>query len=199
MSKAKEFARKNSSQFFKPGTQPQVAKTELVMALQLLERRLQEVESELKFTRSASRKADWRSIALLRLMSDKLTLPESEITNKIEEVQIEAYNADSAQDDLNKNLVDTTELADTEMTAIIQLKTYLNGQQVANGSILRSKIVIGQHTIVKELDEALLGMKVGESKKFPLVMQGQTDEAEVTLYALKVFAEPVQEESTSVN
>lgn len=174
--------------FFKPGTQPQVAKADLVMAIQGLAKDLQEVDSASSAARQTARKADWRSIALMRIISERFGLSEDDIVKKIEEVQIDAFNADSDNDDLNRKLIPLgpEETANEGMIAIIQVKTFFEGKLVANGGALRSKIRIGLSELVKEVDEALIGMKSGETKRFPLSLQGATDEAEVTLYGLRI-------------
>ena len=188
MSKAKEFSKKSGSKFFKPGSQPQLAKTEIVMALQELNKKVDTIDNDLQFVRQASRKADWRSIALLRLISAKLNIAEPEIIEKIEEVQVDAFNIDSLTEDNTKGFLNAdSEVASEGLIAVIKLDALKGGNKLPGGGVLRSKIIIGQHTLVKEVDAAIVGMKVGETKRFPLDLQGATDEAEITLFQLRKF------------
>lgn len=142
---------------------------------------------------------DWRSRALVSVLNEKkITLPD-EISHRAEQFQIIDFELASDEEDKGKNLVAVASPAETGMYAIVRVSFFNKGIDLPLERIVRSKILIGSGSLFKEVDEALVGMKIGESKKFPLSLQGQTDQAEVTLIGLRKPSDTVNDVSEQGN
>jgi hypothetical protein len=146
--------------------------------------------------------ADWRSLAIMKLLDEEahkiqpaqLNITEARVIAKAEQLQVETFEADSAEDDIARKLepVSSEASAAKGMFAVATMKLYNKGQELEEQRVVRTKIEIGMAELFPELDEVVVGMKVGESKRFPFSLQGKTDEAEVTLLGLRKKPEPVE-------
>ncbi|NBP02991.1 MAG: hypothetical protein EBU90_23340 [Proteobacteria bacterium] len=148
--------------------------------------------SEMRNLRSKADAAHYLSRALNNLMPSKI--PQDQVLGEIERLQVEDFNEASKEDDTARNLVDASdETAQNGLHAIIQMNTFKDGKEIVDERMVRSKIEIGKVELLQEIDELLVGMKVGERKRFPLNIQGKTDEAEVVLIGLRKKQEVAQE------
>ena len=144
--------------------------------------------------------ATWRSMAIQKLLGP-LGISEEQIVERANELLVKDFEAASDNADAELGLVKADdEDAKLGYGAIASLKTFLKGEEVVAFRSARTRFEIGGADTFKEVSEAVLGMKVGETKRFALVIQDKVDECELTLVGLRktVIKEEVngsQEES----
>lgn len=144
-----------------------------------------ELEQRIGQIGALARMADWRSLAILRLLQQQGVTTE-QIEAMQEQLQVEDFEKRSDEDDATRKLTNAdSEAAANGHTAILSFKVYKNGVELKEERMVRSKINIGQGEFLPEIDAQVLGMKVGETKTFPLNIQEKTDQAEVTLIGLR--------------
>lgn len=184
MSKALEFNKKNA----KLAAAQQQNNAEninmLRQALSGLYQKLFELQNKLEDLTGSAKAADWRSLAIMKLLS-KAGISEDEVTAKAEELQVNAFDKESSLDDEAKGLEVHDGVAETGNTAIAQIKVYKDGVEISESQVVRSKFELGKNELLPEIDEAVLGMKVGDRKRFPLSLAGKTDEGEILLVSLR--------------
>ena len=132
--------------------------------------------------------ADFRSLALQRVIENELGVESKTVTEYYQQIVIDSFNARSEHDDHMRGLQHVLEReAQPEDHAIINLKLFDRTKELKEQEQVRSKIHLGQSDLFPEVDQAVLGMKVGEQKRFPLSIGGKTDEALVSLLGLREY------------
>ena len=149
-----------------------------------------------------ARVADWRSLAIMKLMDEQSVeallkgftgITEKMVIEKAEQLQIEDFEKDSSEQDRVKNLVSCDdELAANGHYAIGTMKVFKEGKELEEQRIIRTKFEIGLAERFPEVDEAVRGLKVGESRRFKLSLQNKPDEAEFFLTGLRKRGEDGQ-------
>jgi len=158
----------------------------LAMKLYEMEQKVQRMSKRLERAEATARYADYRSSALSTLLQASGTYSEESILNEIESLQIKDFETNSSLDDQQNNLEDAGNgPAENGQQAILTLKLLKDGKELITERVVRSKIELGKNEMLPGIDEALVGMNVGESKRVPLDLQGKTDEAEITLLGLR--------------
>lgn len=164
------------------------AMTQLVSALAL---RMFSVEKQAREMSIRAKKADWRSAALLNVLEAKGLLNEKEIENAIADVQqkeldqeIEIAVAQLGLEDAPKEVK-----AEKGYHAIVAVEFIKDGQ-ILEGETMKAMVELGKYEVFPELDDAVLGMAIGETKDFGLQIMDQTDSARVELVGLKRQREP---------
>jgi hypothetical protein len=131
----------------------------------------------------------WRTLALMDVLAeeDKDSDFFKKIAERAETIQIKDFDDLSRIEDLEKKLleVDADTVAENGMFAIFAVKCFKDKKEIETERIVRGKTELGRNEVWPELDENILGLKVGETKTFPLNLVGQTDEASVTLLGLR--------------
>lgn len=138
-----------------------------------------------------ARIADWRSLAMMKLLDEQAAgkvsgITEKMIVEKAEQLQIEDFEKESVEQDRIKNLVVCDdEVASNGYYAVGTMKVFKDGLELEEQRIVRTKFEIGLAEHFPEVDEAVRGLKVGESRRFKLSLQNKTDEAEFFLTGLR--------------
>lgn len=151
-----------------------------------LAKRVFDMEKRMRLVFPMARGADYRSLAMMRIFESKFGVTREEVARVSNEVMVEDFDEQDSKDDLLKNLEPVLDAkAEAGLHAVINLKIFKNGVELMEEEVPRSKIELGKNELFPELDAAILGMSPGESKTFPLSIAGQSDNATVTLIALK--------------
>lgn len=193
MSKADEFRKRNRK--LDALNSQQNAETNLKIFQMLLDvlGKMKKLEDQMKDLFPKARIAEWRSLAIMRLCHEKNLLTEQEVVEKGNQLMIEDFQQHSDADDKARSLITVQGPAEDGMYAILNLKVYKDGQELQDQEIPRSKIEIGKVEQFPELDAAVRGMNVGETKRFPLKLMQQTDEGQVVLLGLRQAPKPAKE------
>ncbi len=167
----------------------------LAMKLYSLEQSVQRLQSRLDKAEASARYADYRSSALSTLLQASNTYSEEAILAEIEKLQIADFEINSSLDDQKNNLKDAGNgPAENGQQAILILKLLKDGKELISERVVRSKIELGKNELLPGVDEAVVGMSVGETKQVAMDLQGKTDQAEITLLGLrKVKPAPAEE------
>jgi FKBP-type peptidyl-prolyl cis-trans isomerase (trigger factor) len=128
---------------------------------------------------------DFRTRAVVEILKEKLGITDEQIKNKIFDLQVEQFTTESAADDVERNLEEADGAVENGMFAISTIKVFKDGVEVEQQRVVRSKVEVGKAEFLPEIDSALVGMKVGETKTIDLNLQGQTDKAEITVLGLR--------------
>jgi FKBP-type peptidyl-prolyl cis-trans isomerase (trigger factor) len=184
MSKAVEFNKRNAKLAVAQQQSNAESLNMLRQTLSGMYQKIFELQNKLESLTGSAKAADWRSLAIMKLLN-KAGISEDEVTAKAEELQVNAFNKESELDDEAKNLENHDGTAENGMTAIAQIKVFKDGAELTESQVVRSKFELGRAELLPEIDEAVLGMTPGTKKKFPLSLSGKTDEAEVSLIALR--------------
>lgn len=157
--------------------------TQLVSALAL---RMFSVERKVQEMSIRAKKADWRSAAILNILQEKSLMSEKEIEVAIANVQQKELNQEIeiAVQRLGLEDVPKEVVAEKGHHAIVTVE-FLKEGKVLEGETIKAMIELGKYEVFPELDDAVLGMTVGETKDFGLEIMDQTDSARVTLAGLK--------------
>lgn len=142
---------------------------------------------QLNTAMNQARAADYRSLALEQLG----TIDKSKIISKVLEIQGNEFDEASKKDDKARKLLNIDDQpASKGMIAITSIKMFKDNREVPELRIVRTKNEIGKEEIFPGLDEAIEGLKVGESRRFDVKIElmGIT-QAEVHLIGLR--KEPV--------
>ena len=83
--------------------------------------------------------------------------------------------------------------AESGMTAIVSIALYQNGKELVDDRIVKARIEIGKGELLAEIDQAILGLVVGESKRVTVKLGERTTDAEVKLLGLRAKAVANQE------
>lgn len=203
-SKAKEFRNRKLNALGEQQKQQGLQVQQMLMSLSMKLFKMDQQLQSLSQAATIAKVADWRSLALQKLLADK-GITEDMVVAKVMELQEAHFEEQSAADDKERNLVAPAPetAAEKGMYAITTIKLYKDGKELDTQRVVRSKVAIGKKELVEELDNSLLGMKAGETKRFALNLGDKTDEAEVTLLGLRVEgpkpAETPAEGSTPAN
>lgn len=184
MSKAVEFNKRNSKLAAAQQQSNADSINMLRQALSGIYQKMFELQNKLEGLTGSAKAADWRSLAIMKLLS-KAGISEDEITAKAEELQVSAFEKESDLDDEAKGLEPHDGTAENGLTAIAQIKLFKDGVELPESQVVRSKFELGKSELLPEIDEAVIGMKPGEKKKIPLALSGKTDEAEISLISLR--------------
>ncbi len=170
---------------------------QLVMGLSL---KTFELETKLRHAENVARLCEYRTRAIVGLMEGGQPVGEKSVIRRIMQFQEEEFEKGSALDDQQRNLeVVTSETAQSGMIAITTIRLFKDGAELEDERVVRSKIELGRNELFKGLDEAIIGLQIGESKSFPLNIQDKTDSAEVTLLGLRRAQTPEPElEATQI-
>jgi hypothetical protein len=159
-----------------------------------LSKRVYEMDRRLRDVGRDANAAQWRSQSLVEVLSEatptviidgKPQAMKTALANKAEDLQIADFNASAAEFDKANKLVVVDGAAEAGHFATVSIDYFKDGAKLEEQRTVRSKIHLGQHELFPELDDHIKGMKVGETKKFPLSLMGLTDEAELHLFDLK--------------
>lgn len=167
---------------------------ELDVALHSTKARLEKAEAMARY-------ADYRSTALSNLLQAAGNFSEEVLLNEIELLQVKDFDYNSKVDDERSGLEDAGQgPAANGMHAIFVMKIFKGGKELLSERVVRAKSELGNEKDAKNMlpgvHDALVGMNVGESKRMPMDLQGQTDEAEITLLGLR---KPVPQAETPEN
>lgn len=148
--------------------------------------RLFALEKKLKAMESALRITDYRSQALQKIAQNN-GVTETQVTDMILDLQTRDFDRASAEDDKKRNLTVIDEnAAETGNVAITNIRIFKGEEELRDEQILRSKVTIGKNEVLgKAMDDALVGMRVGDSKRFAVALGNVADAAEVTLLGLR--------------
>lgn len=194
MSKIQEY-RKRSAKLATEQESANVNKLDQLTKLVInVHNRLKQTEDELYTFKQTAKMADWRSLAIMKLL-DKAGITEDDVIKKAEDIQADSFDVESNKDDIANGLIPTNGPATLGMHAIVSLSASKGGLQVDELNVFRSKCTLGQENLLKEVDDAVIGMSIGETKEFPLDVQGKTDTGRVTLLGLRV-SKPTEETET---
>jgi hypothetical protein len=187
MSKALEFkkrAEKNTQVQAQADTNDMTA---LKQSIGKMFQMIAEYEQRLEQVTATAKVADWRSLGLLKVLSEGMggDVFEKRIMAKAEEMQVEAFNKESELDDAARKLEAFDGPAENGLYAISRVRLFKLGEEIHNSQVLRTKYELGKNELLPQIDEATLGMVPGETKRFPLALAGQTDEAELYLIGLR--------------
>jgi len=168
----------------------------LKQALMSIYQKMYQMDAAIQQNQRVGNALDFRTRALSQLL-ERAGVTEKQIREKVEELQVEQFERDSAEDDKNRNLVAAEGPAQNGLFATTTIRLFKDGVEVENEKIVRSKIELGKSELLPEVDQAIAGMSVGDTKTFALDLQGRTDTAELTLLSLKKVAEPESKEEKS--
>lgn len=157
--------------------------------------KLFELENQLKATHSNMRVLDYKITAYSAFL-DRMGVSKAELNAEIVRLQEADFEVDSQADDEARGLTRADESAPAALgqVAILTIRFFKAGLELTNERIVRSKIDLGKNEIFGgKLDEQVLGLLVGQTKRFPISVGEGIDEAEVTLLGLR-DAPQVQEQ-----
>lgn len=184
MSKALDFNKRNNKLAAAQQQNNADSINTLRQALSGLYQKLFELQGKLENLTGSAKAADWRSLAIMKLLS-RAGISEDDVTAKAEELQVTAFEKESALDDEAKGLEAHDGVAENGVTAIAQIKLYKDNTEIVESQVVRSKFELGKNELLPEIDQAVIGMKPGERKRFPLSLAGKTDEGEIILISLR--------------
>jgi hypothetical protein len=129
--------------------------------------------------------ADWRSVAMLKLLNEAGTVKEDDVVNTVRDIKVKQFDEASLKDDADRGLVNADgEQAQTGMIITTSIKIFKDGQETSN-NIPRSKVELGKNELYPELDTAMIGATKGETRRFAASINGETLELEATLLSLR--------------
>lgn len=166
----------------------------LRQAVMAMYQKIYQMDSAIQTNQRVGSALDFRTRALTQLL-ERAGISEQDIKAKVEELQVEQFERDSSEDDKRRNLVPAEGPAQNGHFVTTTIRLFKDGSEVENERIVRSKVELGKSELLPEVDQAVTGMSVGETKKFDLNLQGRTDSAEVTLLAISKVAEAKEEKS----
>lgn len=198
-SQLKQMAMQSQSNAEQVGQQRQLV-VALAQRLFEMDQTLNLMKARLSRAEATARYADYRTTALVRILQGAGNFTEEQILNEIEALQVKDFDHNSAVEDAKLNLEDAGQgPAENNQHAIYSVKLYKNGTELAAERIVRAKGQLGNpddsRATLPGVFDAIVGMNVGESKRIPMDLQGQTDQAEITLLGLRK-AKPEQPAAT---
>lgn len=183
--KTNRFQRRSKTELVKQTAQNSQISMALAQKVFELEKKLNDQAEDIKRIKKTADHAGWRARALAQL-APKFGIEESLLEDTIAALQNLDYDSLSDADDKNRNLEIITEgEAQNGMIAVRAFKFFKGGNELRNERLNRSKAELGQNQVVNGVDELTVGMKIGETKRAPLELQGITDEVEITLIGLR--------------
>jgi hypothetical protein len=200
--KMTDFRKKRNNDFTKGKAKEAMANVELLhQRIETLTKlvfglsgKLFEMEKKVRNVTRDANAAQWRSQAIVEVLAGFLHLTDSDgnlvyprglISETAEKLQIREFEKDAAEFDRVNDLLPFDGTAAMGHFAVVQMDYYKDGTRMEDQRTVRSKIHLGQHELFPELDELIVGMRVGETKKCPLNLMGLTDEVEILLLDLK--------------
>ena len=159
----------------------------LRQAVMAMYQKVYQLDSAIQTSQRVGSALDFRTRALAQLL-ERAGITEQDIKTKVEELQVDQFERDSAEDDKRRNLVSAEGPAQNGHFVTTSIRLFKDGAEVENERIVRSKVELGKAELLPEVDQAVLGMNVGETKKFDLNLQGRTDSAELTLLTISKVA-----------
>lgn len=196
-SRANEFRKRNVKQ-----SQAQTeANTDMLTQIQQLIYSMSykqfETENKLKRLENAARIADYRSLALAKLLENQ-GISEEVVTGKIMELQAEDFDQNSLVDDSQRNLTVVSDRAAQQGDIVItSIRLFKGDKELTEEKIVRSKIELGKKEIFDgAVDDAVVGLFIGLEKTFDLKIGDKVDRATVTLLGIREAKAPTQAETT---
>jgi hypothetical protein len=163
----------------------------LFMASARMFARVKELEQRVGFAVEGLKMVDFRSLAIIRVLTEHFdsngVLTKEKFEQFATELQIAEFERESAQDDKDNQLENAdAEVAINSFRAIFTLRFFKDGVEDLSKRLVRSKIELGKNEIgFPEIDTAILGMKVGETKTAKLQARSGEAEVEITLLGLR--------------
>lgn len=138
-----------------------------------------------------ARDADYRSLAMMNILKEKLGITEENVAQEVCRIAIEEFDAQEAGVDAAENLEKLPPEAKAEKGnfAVVNIKIFKDGKESVMDEVPRHQIQIGAGHTISEIDNALVGMSTGETKTLNITIKEKTSEAKVTLISLKKVKE----------
>jgi len=147
---------------------------------------LEKTIKEIKLLLPIAKAADYRSLAVQRTLENKGITNKNEMMRLNNEIIVEDFDLKSTQDDKIKGLeVIQDRSAQKDDYVILRLQFFKGGKELLEEEYPRAKVCLGSTELFPELHDAVLEMKSGEEKKFPVELMGQTDHCIVTLVGIR--------------
>jgi hypothetical protein len=133
-----------------------------------------------------AQKSDWRSSALMKILHDKGIISYEDVAEAANFVQQKELDQEIELVCKQQSLEDAPQEDEAQKGyyAIVKVD-FVKDDQKLEGETVKAMVQLGQYELFPELDDAVLGMKTGESKVFGLEVMNQTDSASVELIGLK--------------
>jgi hypothetical protein len=160
----------------------------LSMTVLDLSRRVDTLTNVSKRADLVSRELDFRHIALVKVLRERGLgwLTTDVLDQETLLLKTDRFDKESADEDASAGL-ETVEgqVAAEGMTAIANIKLFSQGVAQTEDEVPRIRLELGKGELIAEVDQAVLGMAVGETKRFKVSIQNRIDEAELTLLGLR--------------
>lgn len=133
-----------------------------------------------------AQKADWRSSALMKILHDKEIITYEDVAKAANHVQQKELDEEIEMSCAQFNLEDAPQEGKAQKGdhAIVKVD-FVKDKKTLEGETIKAMVELGKYDLFPELDDAVIGMKAGESKDFGLEVMSQTDAAIVVLTGLK--------------
>lgn len=156
--------------------------------LRIAKDNINNLSSRLNGVLGMAQSASMRSLAIQKLLVP-VGISEDQVTEKANQLLVTDFEAANAKADAELGLVDVeaNEEAKPKYTAVASLRLFKEGEEVVALRTIRTRFEVGGADTFPEISQAVIGMKVGDVKRFPLAVQGQTDECELTLFGLRTL------------
>lgn len=165
------------------------AREQMVGLILGLSKKIFDLEKEVHNMKSMlpiAKAADYRSLAVQRLLESKSLSNKDEMLRITNEIVIEDFDLKSTQDDTLQDLETITDRpAQKDDFVILNMKFYKDDKELVEEEYPRTKICLGAYELFPELDDAVIGMKSGDRKKIPVKLLNQTDECLVLLIGIR--------------
>lgn len=150
-------------------------------------RRVEALTAVAKRADLMSRELDFRLVALQKLLvASGQTVGEDVLEAEVQRLKVERFDNESAAEDAAQGLeVVEGQPASDGLTAIANIKLFASGTEQTEDEVPRIRLEVGKGELIAEVDEAIRGMHVGETKRFKVTIQNRIDEASLTLLGLR--------------
>ena len=155
----------------------------LKQAMMGIYQKLYQLENASQNARRADNLLDFRTRAITNLLG-RLGVSDADVKAEVFTLQVQQFERDSAEDDKKRNLVPANGPAQKGQFAITTIRLFKDGVEVEDERVVRSKVELGKAEFLPEVDEAIYGMQIGDTKTFPLKLGAVVDSAELTLLSL---------------
>lgn len=126
-----------------------------------------------------------RTKALTSLLS-RSGVTQDEVKETVDSIIVEEFEKNSSDDDKVKSLsVVSNEAAQVGMSAILSIRVFKDGLELVDQQVLRSKVELGKGEIAADVENAVVGMTIGETKRIEMKIEDKTDSAQITLLGLR--------------
>jgi FKBP-type peptidyl-prolyl cis-trans isomerase (trigger factor) len=163
-----------------------------------LEKKVERLENQLNATKTAATLAEYRAQALQRLSGQS---PHA-VRDAIVSLQKEDFKRQSDSDDAKRSLTTAEGPATSGQVAVISGKVFQGENELENEEVIGSKITLGDDDLFTGIDEQIIGMIVGETKKVTFKVNDQEYFLMLNLDGLREFpakAEDILDEKTQIN